>query len=100
MLQLIGADAHGLFHYTNAGRTSWHGFAQAILDEAAALGFAVETRLVEPIPTSAYPTAATRPAFSVLDTGKIEGWLALAIPGWRDSLVNMLEELRTCADCL
>jgi dTDP-4-dehydrorhamnose reductase len=99
LLRLISADARGLFHYASAGSTSWHGFAQAVLDEAAALDFALETRSVEPIPTTAYPTAATRPAYSVLDTGKIERRLALAIPGWRDSLVNMLKELRTCADC-
>jgi dTDP-4-dehydrorhamnose reductase len=100
ILRLIGADACGLFHYCNAGRTSWHGFASAILHEAAALGFNIQTRSVEPIPTAAYPTPAVRPAFSVLDTGKIARLLARPVPGWRDSLVAMLKELKTCADCL
>lgn len=100
ILRLIRADARGLFHYAGAGQTTWHGFAQAILDEAAVLDFPLVTRTVEPIPTSAYPTAAVRPAWSVLDTGKIEGLLSITIPAWRDSLVNMLKELRACADCL
>ncbi len=100
ILQLMAADARGLFHYTNAGSTSWHGFAQAILEQAAAAGFELKTTTVEPIPTAAWPTPAVRPACSVLGTGKIERLLALAIPGWRDSLDQMLRELKTCADCL
>lgn len=97
---LVAADARGTFHYTNAGETSWHGFACAILDEAAAAGFKVKTEDVTPIPTSAYPTPATRPAYSVLSTEKIRPLLAAPIANWRDSLKNMLQELYTCADCL
>jgi dTDP-4-dehydrorhamnose reductase len=100
ILRLVGSDADGVFHYTNAGSTSWHGFACAILDEAADIGFDVRTREVEPIPTTAYPTPAVRPAYSVLDTGKIASRLSLSIPAWRDSLKKMLEELHSCADCL
>ena len=98
MLALVGKEKTGIFNYTNAGQTSWHGFATAILEEAAALGFDIKTAVVEPIPTSAYPTPAARPAYSVLDTDKIKNSLDLYIPPWRDSLVNMLKELKTCAD--
>ena len=97
---LVAADARGTFHYTNAGETSWHGFACAILDEAAAAGFKVKTEVVTPIPTSAYPTPAIRPVYSVLGTEKIRLLLAGPIPGWRASLKNMLQELYRCADCL
>lgn len=100
ILRLVDDDAGGIFHYTSAGSTSWHGFACAILDEAADIGFDIRTRDVEPIPTTAYPTPAVRPAYSVLDTGKIESRLSLSMPDWRDSLKKMLEELHTCADCL
>jgi dTDP-4-dehydrorhamnose reductase len=100
LLALAGANARGLYHYTSAGSTSWHGFAQAVLDLGAAAGFELQTTAVEPIPTSAWPAPAARPAYSVLDTGKIENLLpGLAIPDWRDSLANMLKELATCADC-
>ena len=97
---LVTADARGVFHYTNAGETSWHGFACAILEEAALAGFDVRTESVTPIPTSAYPTPATRPAYSVLATEKIRPLLDTPIPDWRMSLKNMLQELYTCADCL
>ena len=97
---LVAADARGTFHYTNAGETSWHGFACAILDEAAAVGFKVKTDDVTPIPTSAYPTPATRPAYSVLNTDKIRPLLDGPIANWRERLKTMLQELYTCADCL
>lgn len=99
IVRLVNHNASGLFHFTDAGSTSWHGFACAILEEARAIGFAINTHEVEPIPTSGYPTPATRPAYSVLDTAKITSLLSLTIPDWRDSLNNMLKELHTCADC-
>ena len=97
---LVVSDAQGIFHFTNAGETSWHGFACAILDEAAAIGFKVKTEDVTPIPTSAYPTPATRPAYSVLNTDKIRPLLDAPIANWRERLKTMLQELYTCADCL
>ena len=99
ILSLIDCDATGVFHYTNAGQTTWHGFATAILAEAARLGFDIKTQTVDPIPTAEYPTPATRPAYSVLDTQKIQACLPAPVPEWRDSLHNMLKELYSCADC-
>ena len=96
---LIQYRASGTYHYTNAGSTSWHGFATAIIAGATEAGFALETDSVEAIPTSGYPTPARRPAYSVLDTGKIQSLLTAPIPHWRDSLNRMLKELRACADC-
>jgi dTDP-4-dehydrorhamnose reductase len=96
---LVGKEASGLYHYTSAGSTSWHGFATAILEEAARAGFELATDTIEPIPTSAWPTPATRPAYSVLDTHKIREHLDAPIPDWRESLKSMLEELYACADC-
>jgi dTDP-4-dehydrorhamnose reductase len=93
---LLQAGAAGLFHYTSAGSVSWCGFAGAILSEAAQAGFDIRTQTVEPITTADYPTPARRPAYSVLDTGKIQAELGLSIPAWRDSLVAMLGELYTC----
>jgi dTDP-4-dehydrorhamnose reductase len=97
---LVARKAGGTFNFTSAGETSWHGFASAILDEGAQAGFDVKTETVVPIPTSDYPTPATRPAYSVLNTEKIRPLLPGPIPGWRDSLKKMLQELYTCADCL
>lgn len=99
MVALVEADASGVFHFTNAGETSWCGFARAILAEAMQLGFEVKTRTVAAIPTTEYPLPATRPHYSVLDTRKIQPYLASPIPPWRDSLIKMLKELQACADC-
>ena len=96
---LVQNRASGTYHYTNAGSTSWHGFATAILAGAEEAGFALETTSVEAIPTSGYPTPARRPAYSVLDAGKIQSLLTAPIPHWRDSLNRMLKELQACVDC-
>ena len=100
IVALVAREAAGTFNYTNAGQTSWHGFASAILEEGARAGFAVKTAAVGPIPTTDYPTPATRPGYSVLNTEKIRPLLSGPIPDWRDSLKKMLQELYTCADCL
>lgn len=99
IVALLGRQAGGTYHFTAAGQTSWCGFASAILEDAARIGFPVKTHSVAPIPTSEYPTPARRPAYSVLDTRKIASLLPSPPPGWRDSLDNMLKELVTCADC-
>ena len=100
IITLVDTEARGTFHFTNAGETSWHGFACATLEEAALAGFDIKTESVAPIPTSGYPTPATRPAYSVLSTEKIRPLLETPIANWRESLKNMLQELYTCADCL
>ena len=99
IVALVDQQASGVFHFTASGETSWHGFASAILEEAASAGFTIKTGKVEPIATTEYPTPATRPAYSVLNTNKISACLPFTIPAWRDSLKNMLQEYATCADC-
>ncbi len=86
-------EVTGIHHWTDAGVASWYDFAVAIQEEARALGLLERSIPIRPIPTSAYPTAATRPAFSVLD--KRESWPVLGgePPHWRTSLRTMLAEL-------
>jgi len=98
IVALVDQQASGVFHFTASGETSWHGFASAILEEAASAGFTIKTGKVEPIATTEYPTPATRPAYSVLNTNRISACLPFTIPAWRDSLKNMLQEYATCAD--
>jgi len=96
---LTKCDTRGVFHFTAAGETTWYGFAVAILEEARQIGFRIGTQSVVPISTAEYPVAAARPAYSVLDTAKIQHCLGQPVPAWRDSLRTMLGELYTCADC-
>jgi dTDP-4-dehydrorhamnose reductase len=91
---LIAAEAKGIYHATDAGTASWYDFAVAIQEEALALGLLDRAVPVIPIPTSAYPTPAKRPHYSVLDTSAT--WDALGVPAahWRVELRTMLQQLK------
>ncbi len=91
---LASRDCFGrTLHCTDAGVASWYDFAVAIGEEACNLGLLGSQPEVIPIPSSRYPTAARRPAYSVLD--KTETWDVLGgpAPHWRTTLRRMLEEL-------
>ena len=80
----------GTFHLTLRGETSWHGFAEAILEEALARGLIPRAPKVIPIATSDYPTRARRPGYSRLDIGRLEQVLGRALPEWRTGLRQVL----------
>ncbi|HEV2303490.1 MAG TPA: dTDP-4-dehydrorhamnose reductase [Stellaceae bacterium] len=85
-----GPSAWGTYHYAGAGAVTWHGFAEAIFDLAAArLG---RRPKVEAIATADYPTPARRPRNSVLDCGKIGRDWGIVPPPWRDGLAATLAE--------
>ncbi len=77
----------GVYHFTNAGETTWFGFAEAIKELSNA-----EIK-INPIPTSEFPTPAKRPAYSVLDTSKIQEVYGVECPQWKDSLKLLLKKL-------
>ncbi len=73
----------GVFHATNSGDTTWHGFAEAIFDVASRLG---ETRpVVTAITTADWPTPVRRPADSRLDGTRLADEFGLRLPDWRDA---------------
>ena len=88
-----GVPTSGTWHLVAAGETSWHGFAQAIMDEALAAGLLQRVPRVLPIATAEYPTPARRPAYSVLDTERLRRDFGIAPPDWRDGLRAVLSEL-------
>jgi dTDP-4-dehydrorhamnose reductase len=83
----------GIFNLTSAGETSWHGFAEKIVKFARVQNVELKNRVINPIPTAAYPTPAKRPMNSRLSTIKIEQRFGLKIPTWEESLKLCLEEL-------
>ena len=91
---LIEANASGLHHFTDAGTASWYDFAVAIQDEAAALGLLKNSARVVPIPAADFPTAARRPAYSVLDKSATWAVLGTRPRHWRHELRTMLELLK------
>ncbi|MBV1913850.1 MAG: dTDP-4-dehydrorhamnose reductase [Pseudomonadales bacterium] len=88
-------ELQGILHWTDAGVASWYDFAVAIQEEALELGLLTKPIPITPITTEAYPTPATRPAYSVLD--KTESWDLLQCPAvhWRTRLRQMLNIMAT-----
>jgi dTDP-4-dehydrorhamnose reductase len=83
----------GVYHLTSGGDTTWYGFTCKIRELAVARGLLPETAArLEPIPTSAYPTPARRPAYSVLDNGKLAEAFGCRIPDWDSALALCLAE--------
>lgn len=82
----------GVFNLTSAGDTSWHGFAQKIV-EFASPHCQLKTHVISPIPTSQYPTPAKRPLNSRLCTDKLTQRFGIVMPTWEVSLKLCMEEL-------
>lgn len=80
----------GTYHYAGAPALSWCGFAAEIFRQAVALGVLAAAPTLEPIPTSAYPTPARRPANSRLDGSAFNAAFGLPQPDWRDDLHHCL----------
>jgi len=75
-------DRYGIYNYSNEGQCSWYDFAKEIFKLNK-----VSINL-QPIPTTAYPTPAKRPAYSVLDKSKIKQVFGIEIKSWKES-INM-----------
>ena len=86
----------GVYHLSAQGETNWHGFASAIFASWAKRGRLVP-RLV-PIRSEEYPTAASRPANSRLDCGKIKRQFGISLPPWQRSLDACLDRLMAETD--
>ena len=81
----------GMFHWTDGGEANWHEFAVAIQQEALAAGLLDRTIPINAISTENYPTAATRPHYSVLDCEATYAAVDLYPPQWRVNLRHMLQ---------
>jgi dTDP-4-dehydrorhamnose reductase len=88
----------GTYHMTAAGQTSWHGFAEAILEECTTVpkplpwfddateGKRIMTKQVRGIPSNEYPTPARRPHNSLLSNEKLHRVFGFRLPDWRQQL--------------
>jgi dTDP-4-dehydrorhamnose reductase len=78
-----------LYHFCNAGIASWFDFASAIKD------FTGSTCLIKRIKTADYATPASRPAWSVLDSSRIQKEFGIELKEWRSSLLDCLKKLHS-----
>ncbi|MEQ8525852.1 dTDP-4-dehydrorhamnose reductase [Gracilimonas sp.] len=86
--QLIEGNEEGVFHLTSKGKITWYDFASEIFKQAG-----VDINL-EPVDSSAFPTKAKRPAFSLLSTEKIANISGVSLIEWEEGLKSMLAELK------
>lgn len=82
-----GKTIKGVYHFANQGETTWFDFAKKIQSVA---GLTCE---VNPIKTIDFPTPAKRPAYSVLDTSRIEKELGIQIPNWETALQACYDQI-------
>jgi dTDP-4-dehydrorhamnose reductase len=90
-----GAFSSGVYHLTAGGQTSWHGFAEELLREAACLPQVpgLRARHVHAIATEEYPLPAPRPRNSRLATARLRQRFGLHVPPWQEGVRLCLEEL-------
>jgi dTDP-4-dehydrorhamnose reductase len=91
----LASQQSGTYNLAASGSTSWHGFAQFILDEALRLGVQLRatSENVLAIPTSDYPLPAKRPANSRLATNKISSIFGLELPSWQLHAKRIVAEI-------
>lgn len=90
----------GVYNLTAAGRTSWYGFAKAILDSMSTQGAPPSSLIPHPSPnlipiaTPEYPLPAPRPLYSMLSSDKLNRSFGVALPAWDASLTLCMEVCR------
>ena len=85
----------GLYHCVAAGETTWNSYAKYVLSRASIENSAIKiiANEVAPVPTSAFPTPATRPHNSRLNTAKLQATFGVQMPHWQTGVARMLAEI-------
>jgi dTDP-4-dehydrorhamnose reductase len=90
-----GASLSGLYHLAAAGETTWFDYARHVIAGATQRGAVLRAGVesARPIPTSAYPLPAPRPASSRLSVRKLEASFGLRMPDWQHHVDRLLDEI-------
>ena len=85
----------GLYHLVASGETSWHGYAQFALQNAAAHGalLKVAPAAVQAISTEQYPTPAARPANSRLNSALLRSTFGIHLPAWEQGVARLMAHI-------
>ena len=90
----------GVYHFTNSGQTSWHGFSCEIINEYNQLtakkswpALKAKMHAITAISTADYPTPAVRPANSQLNNTKLKQTFGIALPSWQQGLQQTMQTL-------
>ena len=87
ILPEIESERVEIYNYSNEGVLSWYDFAKEIMRMAKI------DCTINPIESSAYPTPATRPHFSLINKSKIKEEFGIIVPYWKDSLDECLRKM-------
>jgi dTDP-4-dehydrorhamnose reductase len=89
-------ECTGTFHLAADGETSWHGYAQYVIELAEQSGMVLKIKAadVKGIPSSAYPTPAKRPTNSRLNTEKLKAVFDLQLPSWQNGVNQAFAMIR------
>jgi dTDP-4-dehydrorhamnose reductase len=88
VLRLLHADAHGIFHITNAGTCSWFEFASEVLKQAGR-----HSIRVVPISSDQLDRQAKRPFYSILSPARLNQQ-GIIMRDWRLAVADYLKDLR------
>lgn len=84
-----GKFISGIYNFSDAGECTWYEFAKEIHKVYGITGCEVV-----PVTTDMYPSAAKRPAYSVLNKRKIRISYGICIPDWKDSLKDCISRIK------
>ena len=90
-----GEFPYGCYHLTAMGQTSWYEYARLLVRLAREAGMTLQASpaTIRPIPTTAYPLPAPRPANSCLDTSKLRQTFDVSLPSWEDGVQQTIAQL-------
>ena len=89
---MIENNVTGIRHWGNSGSATWYEFAGEIYRYGLELGL-IHTCDISPVTTSEYPTAASRPAFSVLDHDGLDRCIDEKSEDWKVDLLSCMREI-------
>lgn len=85
----------GIYHLAASGHTNWCEYAQFVLEQARLLQPEQNFARTQPIPSTEYPTPATRPLNSRLNTERFQSTFQLTLPAWQTGVARVVRELLT-----
>ena len=89
VIEKFDGSQTGIYHYSNEGVCSWFEFAKAIAEL-----YGTTECDIQPCTSAEFPSVVKRPAYSVLDKGKIKATFGVDVPFWRDSLVRCIQNIK------
>ena len=85
----------GLYHLAASGETTWNAYAKHVIAQSIRAQYAIKiiATEVKTVTSSAFPTAATRPLNSRLDSHRLQQTFGVTLPPWQQGVDRMLAEI-------